>query len=49
MKIREILALVIILAMFILVSCIDNMENTNANDISSAKIQAQINLESRGR
>lgn len=49
MKIREILALVIIVAMFILVSCIDNMENTNENDIASAKIQAQYNRESRGR
>lgn len=49
MKIRKIIALVIILAMFILVSCIDTVENTNATDMASAKIQAQINLESRGR
>lgn len=48
-KVRKILAFVVIVAMFILVSCIDTVEDTNTNDISSAKIQAQINLESRGR
>ncbi len=47
MKLRKILALAIIVAMFILISCIDTVEETNASDIASSKIQAQINLESR--
>lgn len=49
MKLSKILALAIIVVMFILISCIDTVEETNASDIASAKIQAQINLESRGR
>jgi len=49
MKPRKILSLVVIVVMFILVSSIDTVEETNASDIASAKIQAQINLESRGR
>lgn len=49
MKLRKILALVIIVAMFVLVASVETVENTNENDIASAKIQTQINLESRGR
>lgn len=49
MKLRKMLAFVVIVAMFILVSCIDTVENTNEKDIANAKIQAQYNRESRGR
>lgn len=49
MKMNKMLALVIIVVMFILVSCIDTVEDINTNDIVGAKTQAQINLESRGR
>lgn len=49
MKLSKILAFVFVIMMFILVASVDTVENTNANDISSAKIQAQINRESRGR
>lgn len=47
MKLSKILALAIIVVMFILISCIDTVEETSKSDITSAKIQAQINMESR--
>lgn len=49
MKLRKMLEFIVIVAMFILVASVDTMENKNTNDIASAKIQTQINLESRGR
>lgn len=47
MKLRKILALAIIVIMFILVSCIDTIEGPSKSDIASAKVQAQMNMESR--
>lgn len=47
MKLRKILALAIIVVMFILIASLDTVEDTSKNDIASAKIQAQVNRESR--
>lgn len=46
---KKILTLVVIVAMFLLVSAVDTIDNTSANDITNSQIQAQINMESRGR
>ena len=48
-KQKKILTLILLIAMFVFITYLDKPSNTNTSDIASAKIQAQINLESRGR
>lgn len=49
MKLRKIVEFLFIVVMFLIVVRLDTVENTNANDISSAKMQSQLNRESRWR
>lgn len=47
MKIKKILAFVFIVIMFLIVASLDTQENTSKKDIASAKVQAELNRESR--
>ncbi len=46
-KLKKILTLSLLVAMFIFIAYLDKPSNTNEKDIASAKIQAQVNRESR--
>lgn len=46
---KKILSGIVIIGMFLLVSAVDTVETTNKNDITNARVQAQINMESKGR
>lgn len=48
-KLKKTLTLILLVVMFVFISYLDKPSSTNANDIASAKIQVQVNKESRGR
>lgn len=46
-KLKKTLTLILLVAMFVFIAYLDKPSNTKQNDIANAKIQAQVNQESR--
>ena len=45
---KKLLMFIVVIAMFVLVSCIDTDSSTKESDIQDAKVQAEINIASKG-
>ena len=45
---KKILMFIVLIAMFVLVACIDTDSSTKESDIQYAKVQAEINIASKG-
>lgn len=45
---KKVLMIILVIAMFVLVACIDTDSSTKQSDIQRAKIQSEINIASKG-
>ena len=45
---KKFIIFILVIAMFVLVACIDTDSSTKQSDIQRAKVQAEINIASKG-
>lgn len=45
---KKFIMFILVIAMFVLVACIDTDSSTKQSDIQRAKVQAEINIASKG-